>query len=285
MIVAEEMEPTDKRGGTFVLQQIERLGRALAASANVAPASIANLVVGSPGAYDPRSGAINLVPNIPGLSDINVTGTLQTFLGCPAQVENDVNLAALGERWRGCAQSCENVAFLALGTGVGLGLIVNGQLVRGANNAAGEIAYLPIGADVRSLEALEFGAFEMDVGSAGILRHYRSIADEGAATVRDVFGKLVSGDNAARKVIDALGRTVAEAITAVHALLDPEVIVLGGSIGVRLELVDRIRDALPQLYARDVNLQSSALGPRAGIVGAIHHSIEQATRHLLKERS
>ena len=92
-----------------------------------------------PGVVDPETGAVALVPNIRDLSSINTPRLLADLFGQPVVIENDVNLAMLGEVWQGCAHGAQDAAFLAIGTGVGLGLIVNGRLVRGARGAAGEV--------------------------------------------------------------------------------------------------------------------------------------------------
>ncbi len=110
-------------------------------------------MLATPGVVNPKSGAIEMAPNITGLDHLNVVGLLSEKLGTPVVFENDINLALLGEIWHGCAQNVANVAFLALGSGVGLGLYVNGRLVRGENGAAGEIGYLPIGGDPLQAES------------------------------------------------------------------------------------------------------------------------------------
>ena len=205
------------------------------------PRASRSVVVGTPGVVDPATGALSLIPNISGLSEISVTRTLAEHYGQEVAIENDVNLAVLGEAWQGCARGCENAAFLALGTGVGLGLIINGKLVRGSAGAAGEIAYLPIGAQTHSSDALAVGAFELEVGAAGILRRYRAIGSKPVATVQDVFAALAAGDEAASLVLDATAETIALAIAALQSILDAELVILGGGIGIRPELVTRVQ--------------------------------------------
>ena len=112
------------------------------------------------------------------------------FIFC-GSIEPRKNLERLGEAWRGTAQGCRNAAFLALGTGVGLGLIVNGELVRGATGAAGEVAYLPLGGDIVSHAARSVGSFELEVD--GPRRVDRLRVD------RDVSGKQRQVDGAARE--------------------------------------------------------------------------------------
>lgn len=274
-IVAEDTEATDARGGRHVLEQIHALAMRLAASAGIETGRIESIVLGMPGVIDPRTGGVTLVPNIDGLADLNVPALLGLLFGQPVQVENDVNLGMLGEAWQGSAQGCENAGFMALGTGVGLGLIVNGKLVRGATGAAGEIAYLPLGGETATRAALDIGSFELEVGSVGIVRRYRAKGHGQVATARDVFQRLEQGDPAAEAVIGETAHVVALAITALQSIVDLERIILGGSIGVRSELVQRVRKALPAVLARPVHVAASDLGSRASLVGAVSSAVHR----------
>ena len=272
--LAEATEPTDRRGGAHVLRQVHEAARKLAASQGLDLSRARSVVVGMPGVVDPATGAVELVPNIRGLSSISAPKVLADLFGQPVAIENDVNLAMLGEAWQGCAQGAEDAAFLALGTGVGLGLIVNGRIARGARGAAGEIAYLPIGRDLRSEEARSVGAFELEVGAAGILRLHRALGGDFAGTVRELFDRLAAGDGAARGAVDETACTIALAITAIAAIVDPELVVLGGSIGARPELLNASRHHRP-LFARAVDIRVSALGARAGLVGALSLAVHR----------
>ncbi len=278
--IGEITEPTDRRGGAHVLRQVHEIAVRLAANAGLDLRRAQSVVVGMPGVVNPETGAVALVPNIRDLSSINTPKLLADLFGLPVVIENDVNLAVLGEVWQGCAHGAENAAFLAIGTGVGLGLIVNGRLVRGARGAAGEIAYLPIAGDLESLEARTVGAFELEVGAAGILRRYHACSADPVGSVRELFDRLETGDALALKAIEATARTVALALTAVEAIVDPELIVLGGSIGIRPELVERVRSALRSLFARPVDVRVSALGARAGLVGAVSLAVNRLHNDL-----
>ena len=279
-IVAEATEPTDPRGGREVLRQIRVLADRISAQRGIDVQRIQSIVVGTPGVVDPATGAVSLVPNIRGLSDISVPKLLAEHFGREVGVENDVNLAVLGEAWQGCARDCQNAAFLSLGTGVGLGLIVNGKLVRGAAGAAGEIAYLPIGADVTSPEALAVGAFELEVGAAGILRGHHAISARPVGTVRELFALLDAGDEAAGRALDATAASIALAITAVQSIVDTERVILGGSIGIRPELVERVRQRMGAVFARKATICASALGARAGVVGAVSLAVHRLHNDL-----
>src|ERR1700755_2062618 len=146
-IVAELTEPTDKRGAAYVAEQIATCADKLAGTVGIEVTQARHVMVGIPGAIDPRTGRVSLTPNIAGLEDFDVLGFLRGRFGPHVAIENDVNLAMLGEQAHGCARECRNAAFLSLGTGAGLGLLIDGRLFRGARGSAGEIADMPVGGD------------------------------------------------------------------------------------------------------------------------------------------
>ncbi len=277
-ILAELAEATDPRGGMHVLEQIHALAGRLLATGKIEPGLIGSVTIGMPGVIHPRTGAVSLGHNIEGLSDLNVPAALAALFGGAVEVENDVNLAVLGEIWKGDAKGCRNVGFLSLGTGTGLGLVVNGNLVRGASGAAGEISYLPLGSNLNSALALKIGAFELEVGSAGIAGRYKA-GGGAAATVRDIFA-LMETDDLAAAVVDHVAEKVALAIVTLQATLDLDKVILGGSIGLRPELVQRVQRAISRVFARPVDIAASALGSRAGLIGAV----ASATQRLNRER-
>jgi predicted NBD/HSP70 family sugar kinase len=277
-IVAELTEPTDSRGGTHVAGQIAASAGKLARTVGIEVARVRHVMVGIPGAIDPLTGRVSLTPNVTGLQDFDILDYLRGCFGPNVKIENDVNLAMLGEQALGCASQCRNAAFLALGTGAGLGLLIDGKLFRGARGSAGEIADLPLGRDPTSQAASTAGAFELEVGSLAIVDRYRRQGGAGAATVRDIFSLLQSGDAVAASVLDTTARWVALAVATLQSLLDLELIVFGGSIGVRPELYERVRQVLPALFSRPINIAPSMLGDRAGLVGAVC-AVAQALRN------
>ena len=268
-ILAELTEPTDRRGGTYVGEQIAACAGKLAQTAGIEVRRARYVMVGVPGAIDPRSGRVSLTPNIVGLQDFDLLGYLRERFGPDVAIENDVNLAMLGEQALGCASRCRNAAFLALGTGAGLGLLIDDQLFRGTHGAAGEIADLPVGRTPTSPLPSPHGVFELEVGSFAIVDRYRREGGGAAATVRDVFRLLEAGDAVAASVLDTTAHWVALAVVTLQSLLDLELVVFGGSIGVRPELYERVRRTLPALFSRPILIAPSLLGDRAGLVGAV----------------
>jgi predicted NBD/HSP70 family sugar kinase len=276
-IVAELTEPTDPRGGAHVAEQIAASAGKLARTVGIEVAGVRHVMVGIPGAIDPLTGRVSLTPNVAGLQDFDVLDYLRGRFGPEVAIENDVNLAMLGEQALGCASQCRNAAFLALGTGAGLGLLIDGKLFRGARGSAGEIADLPLGRDPASQVASTSGAFELEVGSLAIVDRYRRQGGADAVTVRDIFRLLQEGDEVAAAVLDTTARWVALAVATLQSLLDLELIVFGGSIGVRPELYERVQQALPALFSRPINIAPSRLGDRAGLIGAVC-AVAQALR-------
>ena len=277
--VAESIEADAGDGGAAVVAQIGRMTDALLQRAGVSAQRLRGGVMGSPGIVEPASGGIVIAPNIPGLDSLDVRAALRARLGIDIAIENDVNLAAIGEHWRGNSRKARTFAFIALGTGIGMGIFADGHLIRGARGAAGEIAYLPLGGDPYDARGHRFGTLETAIGSAGIIERYTALGGAPGSTVRDVFDRLET-DEAARITIDEVGRILTTAILAVHSILDPEIIIMGGSIGARPELKLRIDAHLGALHARACSDRTHALGNRATLIGAIGSAIDHVHRSL-----
>jgi predicted NBD/HSP70 family sugar kinase len=140
--------------------------------------------------------------------------------------------------------------------------------VRGASGSAGEVAFLPLGGDLDAPEALERGAFENAAGSQRMLSEYGRRSGAPVATVREIFDRHSGGDPHATAVIEETGRLVALSIIALQAILDLELIVLGGSIGVREELVTIITSQIRRHFHAPIEVAVSKLGAQAGLIGA-----------------
>ena len=278
-IVAESIEPTSSDGGAAVVTQIERMKDALLQQASVPAQRLRGGVMGSPGMVDPASGSIVIAPNIPGLDSLDVRAALRERLGIDIAIENDVNLAAIGEHWRGNSRKARSFAFIAVGTGIGMGIFSDGYLVRGARGAAGEIAYLPLGGDPYDARGLRYGTLETAIGSVGIIERYVGLGGSPGSTVRDVFDRL-DIEEAARITIDEVSRILTTAILAVHSILDSEIIILGGSIGARPELKLRIDEHLGRCMREPVRIELSTLGNRATLIGAIGSALDLVHRSL-----
>jgi predicted NBD/HSP70 family sugar kinase len=268
-VIAERTIPTSPAGGQAVVEQIAGLVTELTAESGIPQGSLRGGALGAPGAYDRERDRLRLVSNITGLEDFDISTRFADMLGIPVSVENDVIIAAKGELWAGAGNNLGSFAFLAMGTGIGLGIVADGRVVRGARGGAGEIASLPLGGNPFDSRNFPSGTLESAISSAAIVQRYKAYGGRDAETVAQVFECLANGDAHASAVIDEVARLTAVAIVSVCAVVDPAVIVTGGAIGSRVELVDRIRAVLPHCSPTPVPLLISQLGNRAAVVGAI----------------
>ena len=232
-------EPTDRRGGRNVSNQVAGLCRRAASTNNIFFNKVKLVVAGVPGVPDAETGRVLLAPNIQGIGEFDFRRDLANNLEIPVHLENDVNLAILGEHWLGPGSSDGNLAFISLGMGIGAGIMVEGNLVRGTNGAAGELGYLPIGADLFEPESVKTGALERASATKGIVERYRMLSGKSAA-VPEIFLAAEAGDRDAEQVLNQVAKYVAEAVLAVCAIVNPAKVILGGSIGERKEFVERV---------------------------------------------
>ena len=284
-IVAERVEPTDAAGGPAVIAQIARMTLALAEENGLPVDRIFCGALGVPGAYDRATGRFSMVTNLAGLEDINLEEALGAALNMPVFVENDVTLAAKGEIWRGHPRPTGTFAFLAMGTGVGLGVVSEGRIVRGAHGAAGEIAWLPVAGDPFDSRNHRAGTLETAISSAAILDRYRAAGGAADVTMIGLFDRMAEGCPIALRVMREVARALAMAIVAIRSIFDPEVVIFGGSIGARPELLELVREALAGCMPDPVALEISGVGNRAGQMGAISMALDHFRDTLLGEET
>jgi predicted NBD/HSP70 family sugar kinase len=267
-ILAEVVEATDPAGGRAVAEQIGALVARACREERLPAERIRQTVVGCPGVPDQATGRVRFAPNIPGIEDLDFRAAVAEAGGTPVLLENDVNLAVLGEQWLGAGQGADHLAFIALGTGIGAGLIANGALLRGATGAAGELGYLPFGADPFEAESLRVGAFERVTATHGIVAAYRAATGR-ALEVPAIFDAAGAGDEAAKAVLADVGRQMARAVAAISAITAPEMVILGGSIGARPEIVAATRREVGRCFPFPVRIEPSRLGNHASLSGAV----------------
>jgi len=267
-VIAEVVAPTDPDGGHAVAKQIGNLVKAAVAQGNVDQGKVRQTVVGCPGVPDQTTGEVRYAPNIAGIDSIDFRAAVADATGTLVMMENDVNLAVLGEQWLGAGQGIEHLAFIALGTGIGAGLIVNGALLRGMSGAAGELGYLPFGADPFEAESLRVGAFERVTATHGIRSAYKAATGQ-ALDVPAIFSAAAEGDAAAQAVLDEVARQMARAVATLGAVIAPETVILGGSIGARPEIIAATKAELERCFPFPIQVVPSALGDHAALSGAV----------------
>jgi predicted NBD/HSP70 family sugar kinase len=284
-VVAQRDERARSRTATVLIEQLGRLARAVAADAGVRWRQVTYVCVGSPGVLQPGQRHLRMAHNLPGWERDGVLEALDDALGPRVVLENDVNLATLGEQRLGLGKEVPNFVYLHVGTGVGLGLVLNGELYRGSSGAAGEVGYVPIAVpDPHARTSRRRGALETAVGAEAVMDDARRLGVAGAADVKSVFEAARSGDHAAGRVVERVAERLALAIAAIAPVIDPELVILGGAIGrqgdLLLESVERELEALSPFRPR---IEVSALGEDAELYGAIALALQSA-QDLLFER-
>ena len=282
-------EPGGDAAGTL-LSCIE----ALKAAARDLGIPVRAVVVGIPALIDPVSQLAVAGPNVH-WQGFDLLGVLRDRLSEPFEVDNDVNLAALGQAWRGQGRGIHSFVTMSLGTGIGGAVVIDGHLVRGSHNAAGEVGYLPFwrwrwpGASVPPGQAANRQDFE-DVASGPALRArtaellaqgQRPPGETGPGPglaagfdVADVFAAAARGDALGRQVVAELTGHVAAAITGITALVDPERVILDGAIGRALEpWLPALREAVAAHVFRPPDIVVSGLGQDAAVTGAIARAL------------
>jgi predicted NBD/HSP70 family sugar kinase len=213
--------------------------------------------VGLPGVVDQRRGTVSRCPAFPGLAGVDIRSRLAEEVGVPTAVDNDANAAAWGE-FRLGGHGSDNLALLALGTGIGLGAVVDGRLLRGAHGAAGEVAEVPLRVDGKRQPT------ESVASVAGLLQ---ARAWRDTARVRELIADAERGDPPAVRAVEVYADAVADALLAISGLIDPGVIVFTGGLGVRGVVVRNIVRSLPANIAASITV--SSLGERAPLLGAL----------------
>jgi predicted NBD/HSP70 family sugar kinase len=280
-VVARRDEPARASSARTLIGQIGAIAHGLAAAAGIGWDQVQHVTVGSPGVFEPTRGAVTLAPNLPGWGRQGLLERLREELGDRIGVENDVNLAAEGERWRGLGRDVDNFGFLSVGTGVGMGLVLDGRLYRGAGGAAGEVGYMPIGADPYDRQVKRRGAFEQAVNAAAVVRDAGRAGLAGSRTAMKVFALARKGDPQAARVVEDEARRLALGIAVVDAVVDLELVILGGGVGGNADLllapIERELRALSPIRPR---LAVSALGEDAVLQGAVAAALATARGRL-----
>jgi predicted NBD/HSP70 family sugar kinase len=278
-VVAEEVVATEPHGGEAVADQIAGLCRSVAREAGVAWTEIHAVVVGSPGVVQAATGVVVLAPQLPGFDRLPLGAVLGERLERPVRVENDANLAAVGESWQGSARGVDDFVFVAIGNGIGMGLVLDGELRRGATGQAGEIGFLPLGADPCDPGVRTRGALEAAAGAAAIAQRFTDASGR-YASLPAILELAAGGNPEAVAAVDGSARLIAAAVLSVAAVTDPALVVLGGGLGTRAELLDPVRRWLAEMVPNGLEVASSALGERATLVGAVGVALREAHEAL-----
>jgi glucokinase len=251
------------------------------------------IAAGAPGVTDANRGIVIATSYLMGWRDVPLRDLLETALRIPAAIDNDVNVAAIGESWAGAARESSDFAFLAIGTGIGAGIILNGQIFRGHGWTAGEVGYMLVpGSSEEPVERGKPGALEAIVGGEGIKAQWQSRWSETStslpisATATQIFDHALEHNPLAQQVLDHTARTLSYAIYNISLILNCPLFVLGGGVGVHPALCDATKNILAQRSARvQPRLVRSSLGSDAQLTGAIRLALDTAASRAVVSES
>ncbi|MFL5626253.1 MAG: ROK family protein [Ktedonobacteraceae bacterium] len=281
-IIVRSDEPNNAMSASALVALINHLARDLVSHAGISWSQVVHAVIGTPGVFDAQSKRMLFASNLPEWGRHGLLTELQVALDLSLSVENDANLAALGERSFGWGSSASTFVYITIGTGVGMGIVINGALYRGARGAAGEIGFLPFGLrevveESGKISESYLGMFEEATAAEGIVRHAQKLGLPASLSTKQIFDAAHHGDSKALAVVEQEGRRLALAIAAITAVLDPELIVLGGGIGQRSELLlPPLERRLQQLTPLRPHIVTSKLGDDSVLLGAIATALEIA---------
>jgi len=234
--------------------------------------SIFGVGIGLPGPVDAESGLVHFFPNIPGWKNVPLKKILEKNLKLPVFIDNDAKAMSLAEYEIGSARGSKSAVCITLGTGVGGGIIIDGDIYRGKNNAAGEIGHLPINLEGPKCNCGGKACLEAYIGNKRISQRVKKIFKRDIA-LDELSRMAVKGSKPALKIWREVGEYLGVALTAVVNLLNPDCIVIGGGVsGAGNILFKRVKEvvlerAMP-VQARQVKILKARLGNDAGMIGA-----------------
>jgi predicted NBD/HSP70 family sugar kinase len=252
------------------------------------------LGIGVPSPIDPPTGLALLANNLPGWVNVDLRSELEQAFHIPVAIENDANMAAIGEHWRGVAQRADHFVFIALGTGIGSGIFVNGQLYRGRTGAAGELGRLHLEWQRWHEDFGDKGYFETYASGQGIAAMGRTLMGRATehgnlAEERDalfVFDAFRRGNPPARQALETIFTILAAGIANVVAILDPELVVLGGGVtkGAPEFMLSTIENVARRIQPNLPPVRLSALDERAQTFGAVFSAMTVACHAALRQK-
>ena len=260
-----------------ILETIVGLSSALVEASGLRDELIDNVVIGVPGVVESANDTVTLATNVPGLEGREFRREAEARLAHRVFLENDINLAAVGEQWAGIARGVDDFVFISIGTGLGSGIVLRGEIHRGHNGAAGELDYARLGHEDFDpcASALSSLAAELAANGSGDT----SLAPPFDA--RAVFSAARRGDRVAAAVVSEEARRIALHITPVAAVADVELVVLGGGIGANADLLlEPVRSLLTEWLPYSPRVEVSSLGEAAVLTGALAHGRRAALENV-----
>ena len=287
-VIAGERVPTPSHAEAAVESVVAVVGRLLESLGHPNP-RLESACLGVPGVYRPSLDRVEMAPNLPGFGDLAIRAELSNRLGVSVTIENDVNLAAVGEANAMATEGVADFAAVSIGTGIGMGMVLDGELYRGAHGAAGEIGSVKLprlGGEVFHALTLE------EVASAPAIRKlFHRAVEAGHPTgleadfdVPAIFAASVQGDQAAVAALRIASDAVAFAVSYFCWVNDPALVVFGGGVGANPIFVDAVRARIGRYLTVVPEMVPSTIGGQAAFLGAVSTALASVRRGLVIQR-
>jgi glucokinase len=277
--------PTGLDGGVDqVITNIAESVRKIVNDQGVDWTLVAGVGIGIAGFIDFATGVIRTSPNFPGWIDVPVKSMLETQLQKPVKINNDANVAALGEAWGGAGRGINNIVVFTLGTGVGGGIIIRGSVYEGATGMGGELGHIQVVPDLEAIQCGcgQHGCVETVSSATGIIRMAKdavlrgdktSLSAVGNITAKDVFDAAKAGDEVSLRIVKRAAFYLGKAMAATAVVVNPQRFILGGGVAkAGAILFDEVRIVFnkftPEAARISVDIVPAQLGNDAGVVGA-----------------
>jgi len=280
LIHKDSMPTGNHKGQDAMIADIVALCQKVAADSGIGAAFISSIGIGVPGLYDKEQGVIVYLPNLD-IRQAPIRDIIQNTFDVPVYLENDANAAAMGESVAGAAKEARSSVTVTLGTGVGGGIIIDNKILNGAFGGAGEIGHMAITMDGERCNCGRHGCWEAYASASALVRQAKAavtahpesrLAQNAQITGKAVFDAADLGDETAIRVLETYLRYVAFGITSLIAILEPEMIVIGGGLSAQgdklLAPITKMVEAEVFGGVRRTKIAAATLGNDAGIIGA-----------------
>jgi glucokinase len=278
--------PKEARGPDPVIEKLRTSLGAMMQRHRLQPKQLRAMTVGVAGITNTRDGIVISVSDSDNWRNVPLRAMLRQSFSCEVMVDNESNLAAMGERFCGAAQDEESFIFITINSGVGAGIFVNGQIVYGASWSAGEIGYLHVPHIPNMQPALyEFGPLEQVLAAPGILRSWAAVAKKSGAplkprTASKVLDLALEGNAAAQKLVLQRARLLQDVVLNLSLTLNPGLFVFGGEVGAHPALLAPMAEMLSKSEIAVARVVPSSLGRSAVVWGGVACAIQYSEQNL-----
>ena len=287
MLEKWEIPTVTANGGSQILPDIAASIRQFMDAHNIADTAVLGLGIGVPGPVNSK-GIVNKCINL-GWGVFNIADELTRLTGFPVKAGNDANVAALGEFWKGGGMGCNNVVFITLGTGVGGGIVIEGNLLHGAHGSGAELGHMVLNRnEAVPCNCGKYGCVEQYCSATGIVRMAKQYLAANAVsstlnameylTCKDIFDAAKAGDEAANAILEQVYAYLGEFLGNVCSVVNPEMVVIGGGVSKAGQVL--IDGVVPHFHkyvfhaASDVKFALASLGNDAGAYGAFKLALD-----------